>query len=177
MKTNMAQKKQNAPSEIMIEDADIRWKNFSGAKGRFNEEGDRNFHLFLPAELAPQLEADGWNVKYWTPREEDAEPQAHLKVAVRYDGGRPPTVVLITSRGRTFLNEKDLPLVDYSDIKQVDLIVNPFVWSVNEKTGVKAYLKSIYITINEDPLALKYGGLDIAGEESEASAPPDWATE
>ena len=38
----------------------------------------------------------------------------------------------------------------------MDLILNPYEWAVNGKTGVKAYLKSIFVTIQEDELERKY---------------------
>ena len=38
----------------------------------------------------------------------------------------------------------------------MDLTLNPYAWEVNGKTGVKAYLKSIFVTIVEDDLDRKY---------------------
>ncbi len=64
---------------------------------------------------------------------------------------------MITSRGRTTIeDEEDCELFDYVDIKNVDLIIRPYNWDMNGKTGVKAYLQSLYITIEEDALMLKY---------------------
>jgi hypothetical protein len=79
---------------------------------------------------------------------------------LNFSKGRPPRVVMVTSRGRTHLGEDEVELLDWADISNVDLIVRPYEWSVNGKTGVKAYLQSIYVTIEEDALELKYADLD-----------------
>jgi len=63
---------------------------------------------------------------------------------------------MITSRGRTTLREDDVELLDWADIRIADLIVRPYEWAVNGKTGIKAYLQSIFVTIDEDALELKY---------------------
>ena len=105
---------------------------------------------------------DNWNVKWLKPREddeEDAVPQAYLPISVNFKG-RPPRIVLITSRGRSNLDEDSVEMLDWVDIINVDLIVRPYEWTVNQKTGIKAYLQSIYVTIEEDALELKYSELD-----------------
>lgn len=142
---------------IVLENADIGFRNFSGKEGRFNPPGKRTFALFITPEQAVEFEEFGWNVKYLKPRQEDpdATPQAYLQVEARFTN-KPPVVALITSRGRTTLDEASIMLLDFADIKNVDLVINPFEWNVNDKSGVKAYLKSIYVTIHEDALELKY---------------------
>jgi hypothetical protein len=69
---------------------------------------------------------------------------------------------LITSRGRTNLGEDAVEMLDWADILNVDLIVRPYEWNVNGKTGIKAYLQSIYVTIQEDALEQKYSELNPA---------------
>lgn len=143
---------------ILMEDCRIVFRNFSGKEGKYNREGDRNFCVLLPDHLAEQLDEDGWNVKALKAREEGDPDQPYLMVTVSFKG-RPPKVVMITSRGRTDLSEDEIEVLDWADLKQVDLIVRPYNWVVGEKSGTKAYLKSLFVTIDEDELDLKYADL------------------
>lgn len=150
---------------VLMEGVKIIFRNLAGKEGQYNREGDRNFGVLLPEDVAEQMAADGWNVKYLKPREgEEAEegetPQAWLPVSANFDKGRPPRVVMITSRGRTNLDADSVELLDWADITNVDLIVRPYEWSVQGKTGIKAYLQSLYVTIEEDELEKKYGEMD-----------------
>lgn len=144
-------------SPLTIEDARIIFRNFSGNEGRFNAKGDRNFNVLLDDDLADQMIQDGWNIKYLKPREEGDAPQARLEVTVSYNPKtRPPRVVMITSRGRTNLDESTVVILDWAEFETVDLIINPYPWEVNGKSGIKAYLKTIFVTIREDELEKKY---------------------
>lgn len=146
---------------VLMEGVQIIFRNFSGKEGQYNREGDRNFAVLLDPMVAESMAGDGWNVKWLRPRSEDEEedPQAYLPVSVNFKG-RPPRIVLITSRGRTNLDEDQVEMLDWADIINVDLIVRPYEWTVNNKSGIKAYLQSIYVTIEEDPLEMKYSELD-----------------
>lgn len=146
---------------VLMEGVQIIFRNFAGKEGQYNREGDRNFAVLLDPETAAAMDADGWNVKTLRPREgeEDEVPQAYLPISVNFKG-RPPRVVMITSRGRTNLDESTVETLDWVDIINVDLIVRPYEWSVNGRGGIKAYLQSIYVTIEEDPLEIKYGELE-----------------
>jgi len=140
---------------IVLEGRRILFRNFTGAEGRFNAAGKRNFNVLLEDEEAEAMLRDGWNVKYLQPREEGDVPQPRLEVSVHF-GKNPPRVVLITSRGKTPLDESMINLLDWAEIIDVDLIIRPYEWEVSGKTGVKAYLKSLYVTIREDELEKKY---------------------
>lgn len=150
----------NRESNIVIENARIVFRNFAGKEGQFNREGDRNFAVLLDdPKLVKALEKDGWNIKYLRAREEGDEEQPYLQVSVNFDG-RPPKVAIITSRGRTNLGEREVEMLDWADFRAVDLIVRPYHWNVNGKTGIKAYLQSLFATIEEDELELKYADID-----------------
>jgi hypothetical protein len=139
-----------------MEDVRIVFRNFAGAEGKFNAPGNRNFNVLLDDLVAEAMRADGWNVKWLQPREEGDLPQARVEVAVNYRGSQPPRIIMITSKGKTALDESMIAVLDYAEFENVDLIINPYEWEVNGKTGVKAYLKSIYVTIREDELEKKY---------------------
>lgn len=148
---------------VLMEGVRIIFRNFAGKEGQYNREGDRNFAVLLDDKTAHAMAEDNWNVKWLRPRseEEDEAPQAYLPISVNFKG-RPPRIVLITSRGRTHLDESTVEMLDWADILNVDLIVRPYEWTVNQKSGIKAYLQSIYVTIQEDALELKYSELDTA---------------
>lgn len=139
----------------------IIFRNFRGEAGKFNAEGTRNFGVILPPEVVQPMTDDEWNVKWLEPREEDAEEGeqaiAWLPVEAAFNKGRPPTCYLITERGRTLLTEDKVAILDGVDITNVDMIVNPSRYNLpTGRSGVKAYLKSIYVTIEEDELEKEY---------------------
>lgn len=140
---------------VLIEDCRLIFRNFAGEEGQFNRQGDRQFSVVLPPEVAAKLVEDGWNVKFLEPREEGDEVTAYLTVAVSYKY-RPPVVVIVTENARTPLTEETIGTLDFADIVSADLIFRPFNWNVNGKMGIKAYLQSLYVKIIEDPLAAKY---------------------
>lgn len=147
---------------VIMEGVQIIFRNFAGKEGQYNREGDRNFAVLLDDKTADMMSEDGWNVKMLKPRdddEEDSPPKPYLPVAVNFRG-RPPRIVMITTHNRTTLDESQVETLDWVDILNVDLIVRPYEWTVNGKTGIKAYLQSMYITIEEDPLEAKYSALD-----------------
>jgi hypothetical protein len=148
----------------MMEGVRIVFRNFRGEKKKYNKEGDRNFAVVLDDATAQMLLEDGWNVKQFKKREDDPpeeEAEFYLPVAVKYGGGRPPRIVTVTSRGRKNLSEDEVEIVDWVEIKNVDMIVRPYNYNVNGKTGIRAYLKSMFITIEEDPLEIKYDEMEV----------------
>lgn len=144
---------------LKIENAHIIYKNFSGNRDQYHP-GRRSFSVVLEEADANILEADGWNVRH-RPSKADPDEIIHtLPVEARFDNF-PPRVVMIgeTSKRVTFLDENTIGQLDTAAIKNFDLLINPSRWTAAGKTGVKAYLKTAYVTIEEDDLDMKYSAL------------------
>lgn len=139
----------------VLENVRIGFRNFSGKEGRYNREGARNFCVFLDQDLATEMENDNWNIKYLKPRDDNEEPQAFLKVALQF-GRRPPRIFMINSHGKIPLDEETVSILDWADIQNVDLIIRPYDTVINGTEFRKAYLQSLYVTIQEDELTEKY---------------------
>lgn len=155
--------------EFMIEGAQVVFRNFSGKEGMYNAEGDRNFSVILPEDVAEQMLDDGWNVKRLKVREDDEDRDMgdpYITISVSYRN-RPPHVVAITTHKKTNLTEDTIDSLDWAELDNVDLIANPYHWEVNGKSGIKAYLKSMYVTIKEDALELKYAQIEADATHSE----------
>lgn len=148
-------------SNIIIEGARIGFRNFAGAAGQYNAAGNRNFCVFLePIALGLKLQEDGWNVRWLKPRDEAEEEQPYIQVSVAFNQF-PPTIMMITAHGKSLLDETNISTLDWAEIKNVDLIIRPYNWVMyegkkNEKSGIKAYAKSMYVTLAEDEFEGKY---------------------
>jgi hypothetical protein len=146
---------------IKIENARIGFRNFTGAAQKFNPVGKRNFCVFFETDFAETLEQDGWNVRWLQPKNPDDERQGYLQVAVEF-ANVPPKVVLVTKKNKTILNDETINMLDYAEIENVDLVITPYHYDFNGKSGVKAYLKTMFVTIREYDFADKYEDVPFA---------------
>ena len=147
-------------NNIMIEDAEIGFKNFAGAVGPYNKNGEKSFCVFLEPDIAEKLEEEGWNIK-WPKEREDILPEEdkrkpYFNVKVEF-GDYPPKCIMIANDVVTQLDELGVAQLDTAEIEKVDIILNPYNWSVNGKSGIKAYLNSIYATIVTNDFIERYG--------------------
>lgn len=146
----------------MIEDAKLVFRNFTGVEREYNSAGDRNFSVILDPKTAQEMIAEGWRVKQLKARNEDEEGDYHIKVTVNYKKGRPPRCVLLSSRGRSDLGAEEVEVLDVIDVAKADVMINGW-WSDMAGGGYGAFLKSIFVTADEDELELKYAQVPDAG--------------
>ena len=157
-------------NNIVIENAQIlgrSYRNFSGAPKRWTPKGQKapcTFGMALTPELVEVFEDKGVTVNYTKPYDdapEDWEPLPFINVTARFDNW-PPLISMITSRGQTHLDEDSVSLLDYAEIISADVTVNISHWEARGETGAKVYLNRLYVTIEEDPLDIKYANVPIS---------------
>jgi hypothetical protein len=148
---------------VLFENTEIRYANFSGTPDQFNPQGGkRTFLVPLTDQMAATLAGDGWNVKQTNPTPEQiaegAVAMPFIKVSVGFNF-KPPTIFMITTKGRVPITEKNIHVLDSVDITFVDLIIRNHDYPASGvvPAGRKAWVKTMFVHINEDPLMLKYG--------------------
>jgi len=149
---------------ISIDNAQIRFRNFTGDPTKFDKAGGkRTFSVILDPDMAEKLRDDGWNVKSWEPDGAD-EPIYHLPVEISYKI-YPPKVWMISGNKKTMLQEDTISALQYAEFTKVQLIIRPYCWEVNGKSGIKAYVKAMYVTIEEDEFEKEYRNFEDDDEE------------
>lgn len=149
---------------ISIDNAQIRFRNFTGEPTKFYKAGGkRTFSVILDPDMADKLRDDGWNVKSWEPEGAD-EPIYHLPVEISYKI-YPPKVWMISGNKKTMLQEDTISALQYAEFTKVQLIIRPYCWEVNGKSGIKAYVKAMYVSIEEDEFEKEYRNFEDDDEE------------
>lgn len=147
-----------APGNILqVDDARIKFPNFSGKPSRYNREGDRNFLLVIddPNDAERLIEA-GWNVKIKDAREEGEPPYMQMKVNVKFNN-RGPAVYLQKENGRPIeLDEESIGILDDIDILSIDMDIRPYDWVRPEGSGRTAYLHGMKVVQKVDRFAAQF---------------------
>lgn len=145
---------------LLVEDATIIFKNFAGRSGKFNKEGERSFALVIDdPELAQNMREEGWNVKIKPPREEGEGVFCYLSVSVVFptpDRNFPIKIVQFTKNGPVELNEETVGLLDMARFASCKVAIRPYNWTTNTGSGIKAYLRTMHVVLEEGDFASDY---------------------
>ena len=147
-------------NNINIEGATIIWKNFSGERDRFNP-GKRGFSVVIDdTVMADELRNEGWNIKE-RPLQEGADPsEQEWTLPVKLNMNRYTQVWLIVGNHKTLLDENTVAQLDVVDFVDCDISIRPYEWEMSGRTGITAYVDSMYVTIRENKFTEKYADLD-----------------
>lgn len=147
-------------NNINIEGAMIIWKNFSGERDKFNP-GKRGFSVVIDdTVMADELRREGWNVKDRPLQEGADDSEQEWTLPVKLNMNRYTQVWLIVGNHKTLLDEDTVSQLDVVDIVNCDISIRPYEWEMNGRTGITAYVDSMYVTIRENKFAEKYADLD-----------------
>ena len=144
-------------NDLIIEDAKIHFRNFSGRETKFNPAGRRNFVVEIDPSIVNELRADGWLVKDWYSGTGEGEVKGYTLTAHLNFGNYPPKVMLVAGKKLISLDENTVGQLDSADITLVDLDLRPYEW---EPGHIKAYVRSMYVTIRPCAFDDKYNFSD-----------------
>lgn len=150
----------NRIAPVALENVKIGFRNFAGRADQYNKQGVRGFAVFLSYEKADELAAIGWNVKYPKPNpnipaDEDVRlPYIQLTFSLE---NIPPKMVMFHNGVPTPVDASNVDCLDWIQFESCDVVIRPYVWSVNGNTGVKAYVKALYVNVAVDEFYEKYG--------------------
>ena len=144
--------------KIAIEHAEIRFKNFEGSPDKFHPDGYPYgiFAVFLDEESAAMVASAGFNVKSFGGSDDQGEPQLYLNVKVSRKFF-PGDIHKIVGDSDILFDPDTICGLDHSDIIDAGVVINPYHYDVNGRTGVTAYLDNgSYFELMPSPFAAKF---------------------
>ena len=158
----------------LILDADrvnfeVLFSNLEGRKDQFNSNGERTFRLkFNDPEFAQQLSEDGWNIRIYTPKNEDYEPYHFMTVKTKFREDsdnvyQDPEIHLVNSKNDILCGAQNMHDIDMAfanrKVERVDLVLNPYHWvhpGMGNGEGITAYIREMWVEIQDSPFASRY---------------------
>lgn len=129
----------------------------------------RKCNLLIPdPEQAKDLMKMGFRVRETKPRRdqdpEEFRPEYYVLAILKYRTKNnekvkyPPKVYLVSGRNEPrLLEEEEVGLIDNMRVKNVNVILNPYVYNPDED-GVSLYIRTMYVEqdLDDDPYAAIY---------------------
>ena len=157
--------------DINITEGKIAYSNFSGSPTQYNPEGGaRSVTYVIPDGIADGLIKEGWKIRK---QEFDDGTSRYLLDAsflFRTRNGQPrdPKIYIVRDNRLIHVTEDTADALDRADIVSVDAVIAASHWEYAGRSGIKAYVNSMYLTIKENPIDEKYRKMM---EEAEAEVP------
>lgn len=147
---------------LNIEGGEIAYSNFAGRISDYNENGNRTVTFVIHNDIAKKLIEDGWRVRRQEfPNDPDRPPRYLLEATMTFrtkDGRPKDPKIFIVRDDNSFVHvtEETVGTLDAADIISADAVIGPWYWERNGKSGIKAYINSLYIKVKENPIDAKY---------------------
>lgn len=156
--------RKNEQGVLFVEDAKLIFKNFAGRPGQYNAAGERSFNLVIDdPEIAQQMRDEGWNVKIKAPREEGDGPFCYLPVSVVFptpERNFPMRITQFTKNGPIDFTEENVGELDRARFTSCKVAIRPYNWHTAQGSGIKAYLRTMHVVLEEGDFASDYEGFD-----------------
>lgn len=178
-KNNKAQTTIQRPENETFEGVGIIYRNFSGRPTPYKAEGGvRDFCVRIEdPERAQDLIDKGWYIKEYRDRETGEVLFWYLRVTVSYRFTPPEVYQLVPgTQEMMFLGEDLIGNLDHADIDYADLTVSASRWEMNGRTGIKAYLQSMYVMPRPSRFSKKYGGYHVNNAQQPETTVPQPST-
>lgn len=129
---------------------DFWYRNFTGAAGRFNQEGTRTFNIDIhDIDLAMKMGSEGWNIRVQL----DNKGNEHYLLPVAFsneDYWEQPEVEVISNGNRTTWERNDWGKLDHVHIDHASLVIRPRYHNGSAPNpAIKAYISKLIVTITD----------------------------
>lgn len=145
--------------DINITEGQIAYSNFSGAPTQYKPEGgERSVTFVIPDNIAEDLANEGWKIRLQEFDDGTSRYLLDTTFLFRTRNGQPrdPKIFIVRDKKLIHVTEETVDSLDHADIVSVDAVISPSYWEWAGKSGIKAYINSMYITIKENPIDAKY---------------------
>jgi hypothetical protein len=147
-------------NDINLEGGQIAYSNFSGRPTQFNPDGgQRTVTFVIPEENAQSLMDAGWKIRQQTFEDGTYRYLLEAKFTFRTRNGqlRDPKIFIVRDGNKlVHVTEDTVDTLDHAEIVSVDAVLGAVYWEWGGKSGITAYINSMYLTIKENAIDEKY---------------------
>lgn len=137
---------------LKLENVQIFYRNFTGIQTALNRLYRREFGVKIDGRKVESIRKKGWTVNCV---ETKKKKEWYIPVTINNfydpDDGYPViSMVLKNTKDVIELSDEDVKILDYVYIDNACIELKGYEWHVNDKHGVKAYLKFAMFTVDPE---------------------------